>query len=91
MKKKDETFSKFLELKAKVEVERRKRIQILRADRGGEYLSHVFCRYLVDHGIKHQVTMAAIPQQNEVSAYRNRALVEHARSMTAVNRPLGFL
>jgi len=42
MKKKDETFSKFVKLKALVEKEMGKKVKALRRDNGGEYMSNEF-------------------------------------------------
>jgi hypothetical protein len=53
------------------------KIKKLHSDRGGEYLSTEFDRYLKDQGIKHQLTTHS-PQQNGVAECLNRTLVEHA-------------
>ena len=42
MQKKDETFSKFVELKALVKKESNKKVKALRSDNGGEYMSNDF-------------------------------------------------
>ena len=39
-------------------------VQVLRSDRGGEYTSKEFERFLVDHNIKHELTCAYTPEQN---------------------------
>jgi transposase InsO family protein len=57
------------------------KIKKLRSDRGGEYLSMEFDRYLKDQGIKRQLTVHHSPQQNGVAERLNRTLVEHARAM----------
>jgi transposase InsO family protein len=57
------------------------KIKKLRSDRGGEYLSTEFNRYLKDQGIKQQLTIHHSPQQNGVAERLNRTLVEHARAM----------
>jgi transposase InsO family protein len=54
------------------------KIKKLCSDRGGEYLSMEFDRYLKDQGIKHQLTVHDSPQQNGVTECLNRMLVEHA-------------
>jgi transposase InsO family protein len=53
-------------------------IRKLHSDRGGEYLSMEFDRYLKDQGIKCQLTIHHSPQQNNVAECLNRTLVEHA-------------
>jgi transposase InsO family protein len=57
------------------------KIKKLRSDRGGEYLSMEFNRYLKDQGIKRQLTVHHLPQQNGVAERLNRTLVEHAQAM----------
>ena len=57
------------------------KLQKLRSDRGGEYLSAEFNKYLKDNGIKRQLTIHDSPQQNGVAERLNRTLVEHARAM----------
>jgi hypothetical protein len=57
------------------------KIKKLHSDRGGEYLSTEFDRYLKDQGIKHQLTIHHSPQQNSVAERLNHTLVEHARAM----------
>jgi transposase InsO family protein len=85
-----ETKVRFLKLKSKAfsalkdyEMELRRqtpgaKIKKLRSDRGGEYLSTEFDRYLKDQGIKRQLTVHHSPQQNGVTERLNRTLVEHA-------------
>jgi transposase InsO family protein len=53
----------------------------VRSDRGGEYLSAEFDKYLKDQGITRQLTVHDSPQQNGVAERLNRTLVEHARAM----------
>jgi hypothetical protein len=57
------------------------KIKKLHSDRGGEYLSTEFDRYLKDQGIKRQLTVHHSPQQNGVTERLNRTLVKHARAM----------
>lgn len=40
MRKKDETFSKFVEFKAPIEKETSKKVKAHRSDNGGEYVSN---------------------------------------------------
>jgi transposase InsO family protein len=81
---------RFLELKSKAlsalkdyETELRcqtpgAKIKKLHSDRGREYLSTEFDRYLKDQGIKCQLTVHHSPQQNGVAERLNHMLVEHA-------------
>ena len=43
------------------------KVKALRTDRGGEFLSKEFDRYLADHGIRRQLTTAHTPSQNGVA------------------------
>ena len=74
------------------EVERQhgKKVIAVRSDRGGEYYGRYtesgrcpgpFAKFLEDRGISAQYTMPGTPQQNGVSARRNRTLMEMVRSM----------
>ena len=80
LKKKSEALEKFKEFKASVENEFKMKIEALRADRGGEYLSNEFQQFLKECGIRPEFTAAYSPQQNGVSEHLNRTLVEAARS-----------
>ncbi|MCO5550786.1 hypothetical protein L7F22_004277 [Adiantum nelumboides] len=57
------------------------KVQTLRTDRGGEYMSGAFKDFLGKKGIKHQCTMPYTPQQNGVAEKKNRSLMEMARCM----------
>ncbi|MCO5602592.1 hypothetical protein L7F22_056726 [Adiantum nelumboides] len=57
------------------------KVQTLRTDRGGEYMSGAFKDFLGKKGIKHQCTMPYTPQQNGVAERKNRSLIEMARCM----------
>jgi hypothetical protein len=57
------------------------KIKKLRSDRGGEYLSTEFDRYLKDQGIKRQLTVHHLPQQIGVAECLNRMLVKHAQAI----------
>ncbi|KAA0032993.1 gag/pol protein [Cucumis melo var. makuwa] len=50
-------------------------------DRGGEYMDLRFQEYLIEHGIKSQLSAPNTPQQNGVSERRNRTLLDMVRSM----------
>jgi hypothetical protein len=81
LRSKDETFSKFRLFKERTEAETGSRMQILRTDRGGEYMSTEFKNYCHEHGIKQELTQASTPQQNGISERRNRTIIERARSL----------
>ena len=97
MKKKSETFACFKKFHKLAEKQTRlkidkvnvinrtnlplERVKTLRTDNGGESLSNEFKRYLEEHGIKHQLTIAYTPQQTGVAERTNRAILGLVRSM----------
>lgn len=81
MKEKSETFTKFKEFKEAVEGEVGRKIQCLRTDKGGEYMSDEFAQYLRECRIHHQLTCPNTPQQNGVAERKNRHLAETCRSI----------
>ena len=66
MKHKSETFEKFKEFQSEVENHRNKKINFLRSDREGEYLSYEFGLHLKQCGIVSQLTPPGTPQRNGV-------------------------
>ncbi|KAK2967762.1 hypothetical protein RJ640_029658 [Escallonia rubra] len=67
------------------------RIQVLRSDNGGEYLSAEIQQYLKAHGIIHQTTCSNTPQQNGVAERKNRHLLEVVRaSLIEAHLPLSY-
>ena len=66
MKHKDEVFDKFKLYKSIVENQKKKKIKILRSDRGGEYFLAIFTSFCEEHGIIHQRTSPYTPQQKEL-------------------------
>ena len=55
---------------------RNKKIEFLRSDRGGEYLSYEFGLHIKQCGIVSQFTPPGIPQRYGVSERRNRTLLD---------------
>lgn len=91
LKAKSEVFGIFKRFKQLVENQSGCKIKKLRTDRGTEYLSGEFTRFLEDNGIERQLTAAYSPQQNGVAERRNRSLIEMARAMIkAKDLPLSF-
>ena len=91
MKHKSETFEKFKEFQSEVENHRNKKINFLRSDHGGEYLSYEFGIHLKQCGIVSQLTPPGTPQRNGVSGRRNRTLLDMVRSMMSLtDLPLSF-
>ena len=56
-------------------------IRAVRSDRGGEFISSEFSKFLEEKGIYHQLTAPHSPQQNGVAERANRTIAEAARSM----------
>ena len=77
---KNEALGAFKVFKAEVEKQCRKKIKIVRTDRGGEYYGRYtedgqtlgpFAKFLQEHGIVAQYTMSGSPDQNGVAEKRN--------------------
>src|ERR1051325_5190860 len=81
MEHKSKALEKFKEYKTEVENLLDKKIQILRSDRGGEYMDLKFQDYMIEHGIQSQLSAPGTPQQNGVSERRNRTLLDMVRSI----------
>ena len=56
-------------------------IKCLHMDRGGEYMSLEFGKYLEKHGTERQLTVHDTPAQNGISERLNRMLIERVRAM----------
>ena len=67
-----------------MENHRNKKINFLRSDCGGEYLSYEFGLHLKQCGIVWQLTPTGTPQRNRVSERRNRTLLDMVRSMMSL-------
>ena len=80
---KSEVLEKFKEYEAITTNDCGQRIETLRTDNGGEYLSTEFKAYLKSKGIRHELTVPHSPEQNGVAERMNRTLMESARSMIA--------
>ncbi|MCO5611034.1 hypothetical protein L7F22_065284 [Adiantum nelumboides] len=81
LKAKSDVFANFQHYVSMVENETGCKVQTLRTDRGGEYMSGAFKDFLGKKGIKHQCTMPYTPQHNGVTKKKNRSLMEMARCM----------
>lgn len=87
---KSQTLSYFIKFKSLVESPLLK-IQALRSDRGGEYLSDEFQQFCSSHGIHHQLTAGYSPQQNGIAERKNRHLLEGIRSVASGTQIPRFL
>ncbi|MCO5549363.1 hypothetical protein L7F22_002833 [Adiantum nelumboides] len=81
LKAKSYVFANFQHYVSMVENETGCKVQTLRTDRGGEYMSGAFKDFSGKKGIKNQCTMPYTPQQNGVAERKNRSLMEMARCM----------
>jgi transposase InsO family protein len=81
MRRKEETFSHFVEWVKLVERQSGKKVKSFRSDNGGEFTSGEFKSFFGDYGIEHQFTIPDSPQQNGVAERYNRTLIEMARTM----------
>ena len=77
MKLKSETFDAFKEFKAFAENVLNARIQYLQKDKGGEYMSNAFHKFLQDCGIGRRHSTRNRPQQNGFAERANRTIEEH--------------
>jgi len=78
---KSENFNVFLKFKAFVERPSGFMIKTLRTDRGDEFIYKPFMEHCNDEGIKRQLTVSRMSQQNGVAKRKNRIIVEMARSI----------
>ena len=56
-------------------------IRVLRSNNGKEYFNSLLREFLEEKGIIHQSSCLDTPQQNSVSEWKNRQLLEVARSI----------
>ena len=92
LKSKDQAFDAFRRYKAYAENHLDAKIQCVRIDKGGEYMSNQFIDFMLDHGITRQYTVRARPQQNGVAERANRTIEEHVVAMLEESRlPPSFL
>ena len=87
LKQKSEVFDTFQKWKALVENESGHKLKVLRTDRGGEYTSSEFEKFLQSAGMRHEMTVPKTPEQNGVAKQMNRTLVESVRSMLSGASP----
>lgn len=81
MKTKDMVFDSFKRFKAYAENHLGHKIDTLRDDKGGEYMSNEFLRFTDECGISRQHTVRNRPQQNGVAERANRTLDERITAM----------
>jgi hypothetical protein len=81
LKQKSEVFEKFKIYKSRVENETGRKIKALRSDNGSEFCNQKLDNFLIENGIKHELTAVYTPQQNGAAERLNRTLVEKTRCL----------
>ena len=79
--KKDDVFSKFKEFKSFIKNHTEKKIKTFRSDNGGEFTSNKFKELCKESGIKRDLSTPYNPQHNGIAEWKNRTIMEAARSM----------
>ncbi|KAK2991285.1 hypothetical protein RJ640_024550 [Escallonia rubra] len=91
MKSKSEVNVLFQQFCKMIHTQYNARIQVLRSENGGEYLSAELQQYLKAHGIIHQTTCSNTPQQNGVAERKYRHLLEVVcASLIEAHLPLSY-
>ncbi|GJX27876.1 putative ribonuclease H-like domain-containing protein, partial [Tanacetum coccineum] len=60
-----------------------KKVKIIRSDNGTEFKNKVMDEFCREKGIKREYSVARTPQQNGVAEWKNRTLIEAAKTMLA--------
>ena len=88
IREKSDSLDAFKTFKAKVELQRGKKIKVVHSDRGGEYYGRYdemernlgpFAKYLQECGIDAQYTMSDTPQHKGIAEMRNHTLLDMVR------------
>jgi transposase InsO family protein len=78
---KDEAFNAFVTYKAMAENQTNERLKRFRDDKGGEYIGQKWDTLFAQHGIVHERTTKATPQQNGIAKRTNHTLTEGITAM----------
>jgi len=78
---KDEASKALMDWIVRSEVETGEKVNLLRTDRGGEYIGNDFQCWLKGRGVYHKVMNASTPQENGVAERLNRTLLEMTCTM----------
>jgi len=79
LREKSGTFDAFRQFKSIVENNLNLHIKRLRTDRGGEFMSNAFSKFLLDNGIVHETSAADVHQQNGRAERMIRTLREKSQ------------
>jgi hypothetical protein len=78
---KDEAAAALKRFQAEAQSEARRKLRVLRTDRGGEFTSNDLAAHFADTGVKRHLAAPYSPQQNGVVERRNQTVVGMARCM----------
>jgi len=81
LQKKSDLLSEYKKWLTKAQLRTGTKIEILRSDNGGEYVSNAFEALHDENGTTHLTTVPDTSQQNGVAERLNRVFVEMARTM----------
>jgi len=81
LKSKDETLNAYKTFAAWAQTQHNVKIKRLRSDRGGEYTSGDFTKFLQEQGTERRLTTHDTPQHNSVAESLNRRLLKRVRAM----------
>jgi transposase InsO family protein len=78
MRSKSQTLKYFRIFKAAIELAHHSKIEILRSDNGGEFISGAFTKTLQEARIQRELSQPYTPHQNSVSERKNQTVLEKA-------------
>ena len=70
---------------ARVKKETGKRLKCLRSNRGGEFISNESNEFCIEKGIKRQVLALDTLQKNGIADWRNKSIMDCARTLMIEN------
>jgi transposase InsO family protein len=81
MRQKSEVLNHYRSFAAWVRTQFKSEIKTFHSDRGGEFRSDDFDKFLAEHGTKRSLTAHDTPEMNGVAERLNLTLVDHSRAM----------
>jgi transposase InsO family protein len=81
LRRKSETFGAYKTFEAWTNTQLNTKIKVLHSDRGGEYMSEEFTKYLAEHGTEQKLTVHDTPEENGVAEVLNRVVTERMRAI----------
>ncbi|KAJ3474184.1 hypothetical protein NLI96_g12605 [Meripilus lineatus] len=88
MKTKDEAFPKYIAFQTLTKTQHGITFKVLHSDRGGEFLSTEFTKYLQSEGTERRLTVHDTPEHNGVAERSHRMIFEMVRAcMTGTGTP----